>query len=60
VLIDVYRYCFGAPYVCNELAGEAVSAGAFAHPAFLKEHHFFNLKSSVSLSRIRALAQSCR
>jgi dienelactone hydrolase len=39
------RYCFGAPYVCNELAGDQMTAGAFAHPAFLKEHHFRNLKS---------------
>jgi dienelactone hydrolase len=38
-------YCFGAPFVCNELAGTTVSAGAFAHPAFLEEHHFSNLKS---------------
>lgn len=38
-------YCFGAPYVCNELAaGGSCVAGAFAHPAFLKEHHFKNLK----------------
>lgn len=39
------RYCFGAPYVCNELAGQTVTAGAFAHPAFLKDHHFHDLKS---------------
>ncbi len=39
------RYCFGAPYVCNELAGKTCAAGAFAHPAFLKEHHFRQLKS---------------
>ncbi|CAD0110206.1 unnamed protein product, partial [Aureobasidium uvarum] len=38
-------YCFGAPYVCDELAGNNVAVGAFAHPAFLKEHHFTNLKS---------------
>jgi dienelactone hydrolase len=38
-------YCFGAPYVCDELAKETVAAGAFAHPAFLKEHHFRNIKS---------------
>ena len=38
-------YCFGAPYVCDELAGNTVAVGAFAHPAFLKEHHFTNLKS---------------
>lgn len=38
-------YCFGAPYVCNELKGDTVTVGAFAHPAFLKEHHFEQLKS---------------
>lgn len=38
-------YCFGAPYVCDQLAGDIVSAGAFAHPAFLKEHHFSQIKS---------------
>jgi hypothetical protein len=43
------RYCFGAPYVCDELAGDGVAAGAFGHPAFLKEHHFMNLKSKVSI-----------
>jgi len=43
-------YCFGAPYVCDELAGDTVTAGAFAHPAFLKEHHFFNLKKPLLLS----------
>jgi hypothetical protein len=39
-------YCFGAPFVCNELAGSTVSAGAFGHPAFLEEHHFTSLKST--------------
>ncbi len=29
----------------NELAGDIVTAGAFAHPAFLKESHFQNIKS---------------
>ncbi|KIM99096.1 hypothetical protein OIDMADRAFT_104937 [Oidiodendron maius Zn] len=43
-------YCFGAPFVCNELAGGSVTAGAFAHPAFLKEHHFFNLRKPLFLS----------
>jgi dienelactone hydrolase len=38
-------YCFGAPYVCESLADDTCTAGAFAHPAFLKESHFFNLKS---------------
>ncbi|KAI8946142.1 hypothetical protein F4801DRAFT_593576 [Xylaria longipes] len=43
-------YCFGAPYVCNELARETITAGAFAHPAFLKEHHFRNIKRPLFLS----------
>ena len=47
-------YCFGAPYVCNELAGDTVTAGAFAHPAFLKEHHFRNVKSK-SNAKLRTL-----
>lgn len=40
-------YCFGAPYVCNELAKDTVTAGAFAHPAFLKEQHFENVQSEI-------------
>ncbi|KAI0975709.1 alpha/beta-hydrolase [Xylaria arbuscula] len=43
-------YCFGAPYVCSELAKGTVSAGAFAHPAFLKEHHFRDIKKPLFLS----------
>jgi dienelactone hydrolase len=46
-------YCFGAPYVCDELAStepDACSAGAFAHPAFLKEHHFERLEKPLFLS----------
>lgn len=47
---DVFdRYCFGAPYVCDQLAGDTCLAGAFAHPAFLKDHHFHNLKSKQPL-----------
>lgn len=42
-------YCFGAPYVCNELAKATVSVGAFAHPAFLKESHFHKVKSELHL-----------
>ncbi|GKT66793.1 dienelactone hydrolase [Colletotrichum tofieldiae] len=48
-------YCFGAPYVCNLLAGvggdgePVVSAGAFAHPTALKEEHFTGLKKLVTL-----------
>ena len=45
-------YCFGAPYVCNSLAGAEpiCAAGAFAHPAFLKEHHFRQIQSPLFLS----------
>ncbi|UNI19483.1 hypothetical protein JDV02_005665 [Purpureocillium takamizusanense] len=43
-------YCFGAPYVCAELARDTVAIGAFAHPAFLKEHHFENIKKPLLLS----------
>ncbi|OAG08585.1 NAD(P)-binding protein [Paraphaeosphaeria sporulosa] len=43
-------YCFGAPYVCDELAKDTVAAGAFAHPAFLKEHHFRQLEKPLFLS----------
>ncbi|KAL3435087.1 hypothetical protein BDV09DRAFT_185359 [Aspergillus tetrazonus] len=41
-------YCFGAPYVCSELAKNTVNAGAFAHPAFLKKHHFANIRRRQS------------
>lgn len=37
-------YCFGAPFVMDLLAGDRVSAGAFAHPTALKEEHFTSLK----------------
>lgn len=50
------RYCFGAPYVCNELAREICAAGAFAHPAFLKESHFRKLKSRKALPRVLSSA----
>ncbi|KAK1975555.1 dienelactone hydrolase [Colletotrichum cereale] len=51
-------YCFGAPYVCDLLAGvggdgdgePAVSAGAFAHPTALKEEHFAGVKRPLLLS----------
>ncbi|KAI0466776.1 hypothetical protein F4859DRAFT_507213 [Xylaria cf. heliscus] len=43
-------YCFGAPYVCKELARQNVAAGAFAHPAFLKEHHFRMIERPLFLS----------
>ncbi|RPD54501.1 alpha/beta-hydrolase [Lentinus tigrinus ALCF2SS1-6] len=41
---DRYGYCFGAPFVMDLLATDWVTAGAFAHPAFLDENHFRNLK----------------
>ncbi|KAI1492806.1 alpha/beta-hydrolase [Biscogniauxia mediterranea] len=43
-------YCFGAPYVCNELAGTTCAVGAVAHPAFLAEHHFQGLNKPLFLS----------
>lgn len=43
LMID--RYCFGAPYVMDSLAGDLCEVGAFAHPAFLKDHHFESIKS---------------
>ncbi|KAK4508514.1 hypothetical protein PRZ48_002253 [Zasmidium cellare] len=48
-------YCFGAPYVCNSLASvdgnePVCSVGAFAHPAFLKEHHFREIQQPLFLS----------
>jgi hypothetical protein len=46
----VCRYCYGAPYVCDELSDKGIcTAGAFAHPAFLKESHFYNLTSTYSV-----------
>ncbi|KAF2754407.1 alpha/beta-hydrolase [Pseudovirgaria hyperparasitica] len=44
-------YCFGAPFVCNELSDAGIcDAGAFAHPAFLKESHFRCLRKPLFLS----------
>jgi len=43
-------YCFGAPFVCEALAVEKVSAGAIVHPAFLNESHFQNVKAPLLLS----------
>ncbi|KAK9784268.1 putative Dienelactone hydrolase domain-containing protein [Seiridium cardinale] len=44
-------YCFGAPYVCNELSlSGSCCVGAFGHPAFLKEGHFEALTKPLFLS----------
>ncbi|KAH8754332.1 dienelactone hydrolase [Diaporthe sp. PMI_573] len=43
-------YCFGAPFVCDLLAGDNISAGAFAHPTALKEEHFLKLRHPLLLS----------
>jgi dienelactone hydrolase len=55
-------YCFGAPFVCSLLAGDLVSAGAFAHPSLLKEEHFNSIRrkfgySLETIHRIRWLKQ---
>lgn len=42
--------------MCDELAGDTVTVGAFAHPAFLKEHHFTNLKSKKCKDRVAYFA----
>lgn len=35
--------------MCDQLSNKGIcSVGAFAHPAFLKEHHFENLESECS------------
>ncbi|KAK0209227.1 Alpha/Beta hydrolase protein [Desarmillaria ectypa] len=44
-------YCFGAPYVMDMLLeGSLFCAGAFAHPAFLRESHFFACAKPLLLS----------
>lgn len=43
-------YCLGAPYVCDLLARGDCEAGAFAHPAYLKEHHFAKLGRPLYLA----------
>ncbi|EGP85734.1 uncharacterized protein MYCGRDRAFT_74155 [Zymoseptoria tritici IPO323] len=44
-------YCYGAPYVMEQLSEKGIcTAGAFAHPAFLKESHFENLTKPLFLS----------
>ncbi|KAK0209976.1 Alpha/Beta hydrolase protein [Desarmillaria ectypa] len=37
-------YCFGAPFVLDLAASGDIVAGAIAHPAFLTEDHFRNIK----------------
>lgn len=39
-------YCFGAQYVCNALGDGTAAVGAFAHPAFLTDEHFANIKGA--------------
>jgi len=43
-------YCFGAPFVMDLGATDDIVAGAFAHPAFLNEDQFRNLKKPLFLS----------
>ncbi|EMD31147.1 hypothetical protein CERSUDRAFT_89467 [Gelatoporia subvermispora B] len=43
-------YCFGAPFVMDCLAFDWVAAGAFAHPAYLDEDHFRQIKRPLLLS----------
>ncbi|OJT14002.1 Protein AIM2 [Trametes pubescens] len=43
-------YCFGAPFVMDLLATDWVTAGAFAHPAFLDEGHFERIERPLLMS----------
>ncbi|KAJ3516032.1 hypothetical protein NLJ89_g1379 [Agrocybe chaxingu] len=43
-------YCFGGPFALDMAATDDVVASAFAHPAFLNEDHFRNLKKPLLLS----------
>ncbi|USW57878.1 Putative dienelactone hydrolase, alpha/Beta hydrolase [Septoria linicola] len=44
-------YCFGAPYILDQLSDKGICcAGAFAHPASLKESHFENAARPIFLS----------
>ncbi|KAJ7328948.1 Alpha/Beta hydrolase protein [Mycena albidolilacea] len=43
-------YCFGAPFVMDLGATDDIVAGAFAHPGFLTEDHFKNLKRPLLMS----------
>jgi dienelactone hydrolase len=53
-MLELRPISYGAPYVCDQLSDKGIcSAGAFAHPAFLKEHHFENLKSESPQPAIR-------
>ncbi|KZT38026.1 hypothetical protein SISSUDRAFT_787519 [Sistotremastrum suecicum HHB10207 ss-3] len=44
-------YCFGAPFVMDLLKTGGVSAGAFAHPAYLTKDDFRNIKGALFLGR---------
>jgi len=43
-------YCFGAPYVMDLAGTDDIVAAAFAHPAFLTEDQFTNIKKPLFLS----------
>ncbi|EIW63762.1 alpha/beta-hydrolase [Trametes versicolor FP-101664 SS1] len=43
-------YCYGAPYVMDHVKKDWITAGAFAHPAFLSEDHFKDVKKPLLLS----------
>ncbi|ORY05288.1 hypothetical protein BCR34DRAFT_590949 [Clohesyomyces aquaticus] len=43
-------YYFGAPNVCDELAGDICPVGAFPYPTLLKQHHYQNLRMPLFIS----------
>ncbi|KAF8198272.1 dienelactone hydrolase [Mycena galopus ATCC 62051] len=46
----LYGYCFGAPFVMDLAGTDNIVAAAFAHPAWLTEDQFKNLKRPLFLS----------
>ncbi|KAF9042324.1 Alpha/Beta hydrolase protein [Panaeolus papilionaceus] len=43
-------YCFGGPFALEAATTDDIAAAAFAHPAFLNEDHFKNIKKPLLLS----------
>jgi len=43
-------YCFGAPYVFDQCAGDLISAGAVAHPSSTMESHIKGVKKPILFS----------
>lgn len=44
--MTVAGYCFGAPHALEAAASDLLVASAIAHPSFVNEDHFKNIKSA--------------